>query len=246
MGKISKGLDCLVIAPHPDDAEVAAAGTILRLTQAGFAVGILDLTAGEAASRGDVQTRALETAAASRLLGISARENLGLPDGRLENTPEARVAVAEVIRRHAPALVLAPYPEDRHPDHTRAGQIAREASFLAGLSNPALSMAGTPHRPALLLHYMLSWEFPPTLVVDISNVWEKRLEAIRAYASQFAPSGSGVQTVLNHPEFSSRIEARFRYFGSLIQARYGEPFWTKTPLAVGDAGLLFSILRPVL
>lgn len=244
MGKLSAGLDCLVIAPHPDDAEVAVSGTILRLVQSGHAVGILDLTAGESGSRGDVQTRALETAAASRVLGITVRENLGLPDALIENTPEARVSVAEVIRRHRPSLVLAPYPEDRHPDHTRTGIIAREASFLAGLAN--LPMGGTPHRPSLLAHYMLSWDFPPTFVVDISDVWEKKLEAIRAYSSQFSPSTAGNQTVLNHPEFAGRIEARFRYFGSLIGARYGEPFWARTPLAVREAGILFSILRPVL
>lgn len=245
MGKLSGGLDCLVIAPHPDDAEVAVSGTILRLVDAGHAVGILDLTAGEAGSRGDVQTRALETAAASRILGIAARENLGLPDASIENTPEARAAVAEVIRRHRPLMVLAPYPEDRHPDHTRTGLIAREAAFLAGLANLP-SVGGSPHRPALLAHYMLSWEFPPTFVVDVTDVWDRKMEAIRAYPSQFKPSTEGNQTVLNHPEFASRIEARFRYFGSLIGARYGEPFWTRTPLAVKEAGLLFSVLRPVL
>ncbi len=244
MGTLSAGLDCLVIAPHPDDAEVAVAGTILRLAGSGHAVGILDLTAGESGSRGDVQTRALETAAASKILGVTVRENLGLPDALLENTPEARLGVAEVIRRHRPKLVLAPYPEDRHPDHTRAGLIAREAAFLAGLAN--LQMGGNPHRPSFLAHYMLSWDFPPTFVVDISDVWERKLEAIRAYPSQFAPAATGNQTVLNHPEFAGRIEARFRYFGSLIGARYGEPFWARTPLAVKEAGLLFSVLRPVL
>lgn len=244
MGQTSPGLDCLVVAPHPDDAEVAAGGTIALLARARFAVGVLDLTAGETGSRGDVQTRALETAAASRILGISVRENAGLPDGSLENTPEARFSVAETIRRHKPSLILAPYPEDRHPDHGRAGVIAREAAFLAGLSR--LPLAGEPHRPALLLHYMLSWEFPPVLATDITDVWETKRAAIAAYASQFAPSAEGPQTPLNHPEFQGRIEARFRYYGSLIGTRYGEPFWTRTPLKIGEAGLLFDVLRPVL
>lgn len=244
MGRLSIGLDVLVVSPHPDDAEVACGGTIRLLSRAGYAVGIMDLTAGEAGSRGDPATRAIETAAASKILGVAVRENLGLSDARFENTFEARAAVAETIRRHRPVVVLAPYPEDRHPDHTRAGLIAREAAFLAGLAN--LPLSGEPHRPALLLHYMLSWEFPPVVVIDISEVWEEKLRAIAAYASQFAPASSGPQTPLNHPEFAGRIEARFRYFGSLIGARYGEPFWTRAPLAVRDAGLLFSILRPVL
>lgn len=244
MGKLSPGLDVLVVAPHPDDAEVGCAGLIALLTGSGHAVGILDLTAGELGSRGDVQTRALETAAASRILGVAARENLGLPDGRLENTPEARLAAAEAIRRHRPALVVAPYPEDRHPDHGRAGKIAQEAAFLAGLAR--LPADGEPHRPALLLHYMLAWDFEPTLVADVSSVWPRKLDAIRAYATQFLPSAEGVQTPLNRPDFLDRFEIRHRHYGNRIGVRYGEPYWTRTPLKLPDAALLFSILRPVL
>lgn len=230
-------LDVLVIAAHPDDAEISVGGTMLRLIDAKKRVGIVDLTRGELGTRGTLADRERETAAASRLLGIHHRENLGLPDGRVEVSVAAREALARVIRRWRPRVVLAHHMEDLHPDHAACGRLAREAWYLAGLqrlAEPPHDVAGAPpaHRPARLFHYLAHVPFEPTFVVDVDAVWARKVELIRCYASQLAPGGPGDEGrhLLFGADILARAETKARFFGERIGCRHGEPLWHQGPL----------------
>jgi bacillithiol biosynthesis deacetylase BshB1 len=185
-------LDMLVIAAHPDDAEISAGGTILRAVAAGKKVGIVDLTRGELGTRGTADDRRRETEAASALMLLAVRENLELPDGRVEVTRDARERLAALSRAHAPDVVLAHHVEDLHPDHRACGELARAAWYLSGLAKLAgVSGTGAPaRRPARLYHFMGHVPFDPSVVVDIGPVWERKVELVRCYASQLEPAGA--------------------------------------------------------
>jgi bacillithiol biosynthesis deacetylase BshB1 len=231
------GLDVLVVAAHPDDAEICVGGTLLRMVDAGLRVGIVDVTRGEMGTRGTAEERDAETRAANESMGIALRANLGLPDGRVEVTLEAREALARVLREHGPDVVLAQHVDDLHPDHAATGRLAREAWYLSGLRRLAELDGGPPaRRPRRLLHFMGHVPFEPTLVVDIGPVWERKLALIRCYASQLAPAGSGDrgQHFLFGADILSRMETRARFFGERIGVRYGEPLLSSGPLACGD------------
>lgn len=230
-------LDALVVGAHPDDAEISMGGTILRLVGAGRRVGIVDLTHGELGTRGDRATRDAETRAANERLGIAVRHNLELGDGRATASIEAREALAALLRRHRPELVLAHHLEDLHPDHAAAGRIARDAWYLAGLARLAELAGDEPApRPRRLLHFMGHVPFDPTFVVDISPVWEAKVEVVRCYASQLAPRNADDdgRHFLFGADILERMETKARYYGERVGARYGEPLLHHGPVPFAD------------
>ncbi len=226
-------VDVLLFGPHPDDIEICAGGLALVLGRRGYSVGGIDLSAGEAGTRGTPQARELEAQQGARLLGLQFRECLGLPDGGIENTRETRDLVIDAIRRHRPRLVVAPLPSDDHPDHSRAGALVKEARFLAGTSR--LGPPGEPWRPGRVLFYPSREFVAPTLVVDVSEVFPDKMAAVRAHRSQLHdPRSDEPRTTISSPDFLPAIEAQARYFGALIGARFGEPYVVEGPLAVDD------------
>ncbi|MCB2205113.1 bacillithiol biosynthesis deacetylase BshB1 [bacterium] len=228
-------LDVLAFAPHPDDAELHCAGTLLLLSQAGRRVGIIDLTRGELSTRGTVDSRAAETAEATRILGLDLRENLDLPDGGLANIPEQRMAVIRALRQWRPATVMLPYFEDRHPDHMHASELVRDAVFASGLaklkSSDTAGRAQLPWRPARAYYYMLSHDFTPAFIIDISAVFEQKMQAVRAYASQFytGENEDGPETYISTPEFLDSLIGRAQRLGFHVGGKYGEGFLPLQP-----------------
>ena len=223
-------LDILAFAPHPDDAELYCGGTLLQHKRAGHRTGVIDLTRGELSSRGTPATRAEETAAATQLLGLDVRENLGFPDGDIVNTMAHRLAVVRAIRRWRPTVVLLPWPRDRHPDHEHTSVLVREALFAAGLPRIQTSAEDgavqVAYRPARAYYYMLTEDFTPDFIIDISAVFDEKLAAIRAYRTQFHTGEqiAGPQTYISTPEFLQSLIGRSQRLGFHIGARYGEGF----------------------
>lgn len=223
-------LDMLVIAPHPDDAELGAGGAIIKMVQLGWRVGVLDLTSGEPTPFGDPVTRAKETEAASEFLGVQWRENLGLPNRFLEPTLEARAKLANVFRRVRPRWLFAPYWEDAHPDHVAATQLVEAARFWSKLTKSDLE--GEPYHPERIFNYYcvhLKHVAQPAFVLDISEQWELKSKSIAAYASQFIVGREHVQ-----PSFLERLRDEAAYWGKMIGKRYGEPFTCREPIALSD------------
>ena len=228
----SYGLDLLVFAAHPDDAEIGMGGTIAKAIRAGQKVGLVDLTYAEMSSNGDVETRQREAAAASAALGLTVRENLGLPDRGLRTNAEQVDKLVSAIRRHRPRVVFAPYAIDRHPDHTMCSRMAEEAVFNAKLRRYK------PDEPAwtadMLYFYFINDVHPPQLVVDITDVQETKMNALRAYRSQFEPSGSEadwVPTPLT-AGYLDNVAARDKLFGQPKKFAYAEGFIAKGPISV--------------
>jgi len=236
-------LDVLLVAAHPDDAEISAGGTLLRLVRAGKRVGVVDMTRGEMGTRGSLEDRRRETEAANRILRLSVRHNLELPDGRVEATLEVRERLAALFRDHQPDVVLAHHTEDLHPDHAATGTLARQAWYLSGLARLADPSATAPaRRPLRIYHFMGHVPFEPTFVVDIGPVWEEKLALVRCYASQLTPSGDGDkgQHFLFGADIMARMETRARTWGERIGVRYGEPLLHRGPLACFDPLLVGS------
>jgi bacillithiol biosynthesis deacetylase BshB1 len=228
--------DILAFSPHPDDVELGCGGSLILAADHGLRVMVADLTLAEMSSRGTAAERAAETQAAAQLLGLTDRVNLELPDSRIGASPEHRLAVISLIRAVRPRLVLAPYWQDRHPDHEAASALVREACFYAGVGKVG---AGPQHRPGQLCFYMIHTPFDPAFVIDVSAVWERRMAAVRAYASQFQPGQSGPATALSRSDFLRYIEARAITYGAMIGAAYGEPFALKGPVPLGGfSGLI--------
>ena len=231
-------LDALVVAAHPDDAEISVGGTILRLVDAGKRVGVLDLTRGEMGSRGSKADRDAETAAATELLGLAWRGTLDLPDGR--GVP-SRERLAAHLRELAPDLVIAHHADDLHPDHAACGRLARQAWYLSGLRVLAQQAGGPPaRRPRRLLHFAGHLPFDPTYVVDVTPVWERKVAAIRAYATQFTPASADDtgEHFLFGSDILARAEAKARYWGERIGAQVGEPLLHVGALPAGPEDLL--------
>jgi bacillithiol biosynthesis deacetylase BshB1 len=230
-------LDVLVVAAHPDDAEISVGGTLLRLVDAGKRVGIVDVTRGEMGSRGTEVERDAETAAASALIGVGVRVNLGAPDGRVQVTPELRERLAGLLREHAPDIVLAHHEQDPHPDHVASGRLAREAWYLSGLRRLAQPGAKA-RRPKRLLSFLSHTPFEPTFVVDITPVWERKVELVRCYASQLEPAGEGDkgEHFLYGADILRRMETKARTWGERIGVAHGEPLLAHGPIAVGAVG----------
>jgi bacillithiol biosynthesis deacetylase BshB1 len=227
-------VDILAIAAHRDDVELTCAGTLLKAVDAGYQVGILDLTAGETGTRGSASLRQEEAERASRILGVSERLNAGLPDAHLHNSEEARRVVVEQIRYFAPRVVILPFPVGRHPDHRVASELGRDASFLAGLQR--YDAPGAPHRPHKLLYALSYREDPvkPTFVVDISSQFERKLAAIKCYSSQFDGAKAAGEIFPTGQDLYSLVETQNAHYGSLIRKRYGEPFFTHETMEVDN------------
>jgi bacillithiol biosynthesis deacetylase BshB1 len=230
------GTDLLAIFPHPDDAELTCGGTLCRAAGQGYRVGILDLAAGELASRGTPERRAEEAAAAARILGVALRENLGLPDAGLTNTPDTRLAVARVIRRLKPRIVVttAPFPFGRHPDHRVTAELVRDACFVAGLAR--LDSSLPPHRPTKVLHSITYREdyLKPSFVVDVSAEFDRKVAAIQCYASQFEGVIQAGEVYPNGEPLIDIVRHQAAHYGSLIRTRYGEPFHVTETIRVDD------------
>jgi bacillithiol biosynthesis deacetylase BshB1 len=237
-------LDILCLAPHPDDAELCCGGLLLKAKQAGKTVGIVDFTAGEMGTRGSVALREQEVAASSRLLTVDARENLKLRDGYLISEPGLLAAIVTVLRRYRPKWVLAPHWEDSHPDHEAVGKAALHAAFMAGVPKyEPRSAAGVaspdelPYRPQTVLHYNNRYMIDADAVLDISDVFEKKLELTACFSSQFGPGAdgdSGPKTKLSHENFYDWLRGIHAFYGHKIGVRYGEPYCVKGPLKMDD------------
>ncbi len=227
-------LDILVIAPHPDDAELGMGGAIAKMIDLGYAVGILDLTDGEPTPHGSQEIRALETAAATAILGVSWRENLGLKNRYLEASLEAREQLANVFRRVRPRWLFAPYWQDAHPDHIAATQLVEAARFWAKLTKSPLE--GSPYHPQRIFYYYcvhLKHVAQPAFVLDISAEWDRKKRSIEAYASQFTVGREQLT-----PSFHDRIRDEAAYWGKMIGTQYGEPFASREPVALQDLSRL--------
>lgn len=225
-------LDLLAIAAHPDDVEQTCGGTLLKAAEAGYRTGILDLTAGEMGTRGTPETRMCEAQEAARVLLAEWRDNLRLADARLENTLAARLTLAAKIREVKPRVVILPYWEGRHPDHYRAAEIGYEACFLAGLRR--IESSSEPHRPFKILYASLYANVRPSFVVDISAQFERRMQSLLAYRSQYGQAGAGSGLFPDEQEIRERLASVARFYGNLIGVRYGEPFVVKETMRVDD------------
>lgn len=226
-------LDLLAVGCHPDDVELTCGGTLLRAADQGYLTGILDLTRGEMGSRGTPEMRATEAQRAAEILGASVRENVGLTDARLVNDDAARRLVVRVLRRLRPSVVILPYFRGRHPDHRIGSELVRDACFLAGLKKFG---EGAAHRPGKLL-YAASFREDvgkPTFVVDISEQFAGKMDAIRCYASQFDDVVQAGEAFPTGQPFYELVETQNRHYGSLIRRPYGEPFVTEETMAVDD------------
>jgi bacillithiol biosynthesis deacetylase BshB1 len=221
-------LDFLVVAPHPDDAELGMGGTIAKMVDAGWRVGILDLTTGEPTPHGSESIRRRETEFATEILQVAWRGNAGLPNRSLQHTLETRKLVASYFRMLQPRWIFAPFWQDAHPDHVAATELVEAARFWSKLSKT--DMPGDRHHPQRVYHYFcvhLRLAVQPSWIVDISDHWDRKIESIRAYHSQFV-AGRSEQP----PTFLDRVRDDAAYWGRLIDRLYGEPFATKEPLAV--------------
>jgi bacillithiol biosynthesis deacetylase BshB1 len=228
-------LDLLVIAAHPDDAELTSGGTLLKMAGRGHSTGVLDLTAGEMGTRGTPETRAREAARAARILRLKWRGNLGLPDSDVQPTRENKLRVAEIIRELRPRTVILPYWKGRHPDHYHAAELGYEACFLAGLAQ--LPIEGEAHRPFKILYATAyAAQVRPGLIVDITKEYERRREAILAYESQFRAPKNVRKSRVHIPldQLEDRMSVLARYYGRMIGARYGEGFITREVMLVED------------
>jgi bacillithiol biosynthesis deacetylase BshB1 len=232
------GVDALAFGPHPDDVELFCGGTLIRLAELGRTTAVADLTRGEKASHGTPEERARETEAASAVLGIAFRDQLELPDTELAPVPAQIARVVELLRRRRPELVLAPWLEDRHPDHAAAGALITRAVVFAGVRNYAPE-AGPRFVPRQLLYYALRHRMTPSFIVDTSPAAARKARAIACYASQLARRGDAGPgdadpTLISAPGAIAAIEARDRYYGSMIGTSHGEPLRSAAALGVVD------------
>jgi bacillithiol biosynthesis deacetylase BshB1 len=255
----TSSLDVLAIAAHRDDVEQTCGGTLLKMAQHGRRTGILDLTQGEMGTRGTAEDRAQEAAEAAKILRISWRQALDIPDGRVENTFENRLKVARVIREQRPRVVILPYWKGRHPDHYTASTLGYEACFLAGLAKLDFSVdagdssapltqrrqdnrqdagATKPHRPFKIIYATLYYDVRPTFVVDITELFEARFQALMAYKSQFSDQEAGKDLFPAQAEIRARIEAMARFYGLLGGVTYAEPFLQKEVGLVEDLTMI--------
>lgn len=229
-------IDILAIAAHRDDVEQTCGGTLLKMRSLGLETGILDLTQGEAGTRGSAAERAAEAEAAGRILGVRWRNALDLPDGRVENTYENRLKIVRVLRELRPRVVILPYWEGRHPDHYTTATLSYEACFLSGLARVETGLAA--HRPYKILYASLYADVRPTFVVDITPFVEERHQALMAYRSQYANKEQGSGLFVPEEEIRERTFAEARHYGQLAGVRYAEPFVQKEVGLVEDLMLL--------
>jgi bacillithiol biosynthesis deacetylase BshB1 len=226
-------VDILTIAAHPDDIEITCGGTVIKMTEAGYRVAVLDLTAGESGTRGTPALREKEATKAAKVLGVVHREVLGIPDAAVENNRENKLKVAQKIRDFQPKTVILPYWEGRHPDHYTTGHLGYEACFIAGLAKAPLR--GKPHRPFKIIYAsQYDPKLKPTFVVDITRQFEKKLKAIFCFASQFSPSKEFQNLFPARGDIHARMGTDARHFGNMIGVKYGEPFIMREMTEVHD------------
>jgi bacillithiol biosynthesis deacetylase BshB1 len=238
----SSPLDILALAAHRDDVEQTCGATLLKMAERGYRTGILDLTRGEMGTRGSAEDRAREAEDAARILKVSWRHALDIPDGRVENTWENRLKVARLIREQRPQVLILPYWKGRHPDHYTASVLGYEACFIAGLKK--LEVGGqratgegdslAPHRPFKIIYATLYYDVRPTFVVDISDQFEARFQSLMAYKTQFNDQEEGKDIFVAQLEIRARVEAMARFYGMLAGVTYGEPFLQKEVGLVDD------------
>jgi bacillithiol biosynthesis deacetylase BshB1 len=234
-------LDVLAIAAHPDDAELSVGGTLIKLGRMGYSTGLLDMTRGEAGTRGTPEMREAESRAAAALLGVSVRENLALPDAHTTADDASRVKLVRALRRLRPRIVLTQFRDDPHPDHAHTAQLVREAAHLAGLQKYDAEPGLARWRPAGIAHFLFPRTVAPSFIVDITDTFEKKWEAIRAHASQFHNAESREpQSRVSTQMFLREMEARDRYFGAMIGVEFGEPFYVREALNIEDPVALLT------
>jgi bacillithiol biosynthesis deacetylase BshB1 len=234
-------LDVLAIAAHPDDVELSAGGTLIKLVRMGYRTGVLDLTRGEASTRGAPDIRAAESARAAELLGLAVRENLDLGDAHVWVNEESRVKLVRVFRKLRPRIILTQYWDDPHPDHAHTSALVREAAHVAGLQKYDAESGQERWRPSSIAYFLFPRTIAPSFIVDISQTFERKWEAILAHASQFHnPESREAQSRVSTEAFLREMEARDRYFGAMIGVEYGEPFFVREALNVEDPVALLT------
>lgn len=232
-------VDVLAIAAHPDDVELTCGGTLVTLKARGHPFGVVDLTGGEMGTRGNAQVREAEARQAAEILGAEFRETLDFGDGGLRHTRETELVLIDVIRRERPRLILTSYPQDRHPDHARAGSLVTDAAFYAGLRK--LETKHPAHRPQQTIYFSTAYVHEPTFVVDVTAAIETRRAAIRVFSSQLHdPASREPQTMLSQESFLQTIDARARHFGFLIGVEFGEGFVSRRPPRIDDPVACFE------
>jgi bacillithiol biosynthesis deacetylase BshB1 len=236
-------LDILVLPVHPDDAELGCAGVILKEIALGKKVGIIDLTRGELGTRGSAEVREKEAEESARVLGLTLRDNLSLPDGFFENTKEYQLKVIEAIRRHQPEIVITNAYHDRHPDHGRANELVETSAFLSGLRKIETKYDGVLQeawRPVQVLHFIQDRYIKPDILIDVTAYWDKKIESIHAFGSQFFNPDweNEPQTYISSPNFIEVVEARAREFGKSIGVKYAEGFTSRKILGVDSISAL--------
>jgi bacillithiol biosynthesis deacetylase BshB1 len=228
--------DVLAVAAHRDDVEQTCGGSLLRMASRGLRTAILDLTQGEAGTRGNAEDRAREAAEAARLLGVGWRQALDLPDGAVENTQENRIKIVRIVRLLRPRVVILPYWQARHPDHAAVATLGYQACFLAGLAKVETGLP--PHRPFKIVYASLYADARPSFIVDITPFIEQRHAALMAYRSQYANQAAGGGLFVPEEEIRERTFAEARHYGLLAGVRYGEPFVQKEVGLVDDLTLV--------
>jgi bacillithiol biosynthesis deacetylase BshB1 len=225
-------LDVMAIAAHPDDIEQTCGGAMLKMAEMGYVTGALDLTAGDMGTRGTPEQRMEEAREAARILRFSFRENLQMPDARLENNIPFRMTLMGVIRRLKPKVLILPYWEARHPDHYAASILGFEAAFLSGIRK--MDDLAEPHRPYKVVYASLYANVTPSFVVDITPYFERRMESLFAYQSQYGETESGAELFPKKDEIYDRLRSIARFYGNMIGAKYGEPYVVKETMRVDD------------
>jgi bacillithiol biosynthesis deacetylase BshB1 len=235
-------LDVIVFAAHPDDAELSMGGTIAKLTRLGYTVGIIDLTKGELGTRGTPEIRQEEAANATKILKVVVRENLQIPDGDIRDSKENLEKIIVTLRKYKPKIIFAPYFNDRHPDHIDASRLVKRAVFTSGLEKIKTydkENLQEHYRPAYIFYYMQTYTFEPSFIIDVSDSFEEKMNAVRAFASQFhKPQSKETETFISRPNFIDYIESRASFYGFQIHTKYGEAFYCEEKINLDISGLL--------
>ncbi len=237
----SPDYDVCAFGAHPDDIEIACGGTMAKLAAKNYKIALLALTQGELGTRGSKDLRAQEFATATKILGARMNKSLDIPDGQISNSQENRHKIIEQIRALRPRIVFVHHWQARHPDHQHASAVVKDAVFLAGLKN--IDTGQAPWRPFKIIFYANRFEFTPSFIVDISSFFEKKMQALYAYSSQFHhPQQKSIEleTAISHPSFLQNIETRAQQYGAYLGVTYGEPFLVREPLNIEDPLLLFD------
>lgn len=241
-------LDVLIFGAHPDDAELSMGGTIAKLTSHGLKVGIIDLTKGELGTRGTAETRQKEAFRSAISLKIAMRENLQILDGEVTVSKGNLMKVIIKIRKNKPKIIFAPYKNDRHPDHVHASDLVKQAFFFSGLPKIKTfdkEKLQPSYRPKKLFYYMQTYTFEPSFIVDISDTFDLKMKAVKAYATQFFdPKSKEPETFVSTPEFLKFIESRAEFYGFKIGKKYGEPFFTDEEVELDLIHFLGKIEHP--